>query len=314
MGCPAVSSSIPGCTETDPERASAKDFIFGGCSTPTVTSISPNNGTVLDEITLTGTGFGTSKCQSEVLIGGKTCSVLSSSDSVITCQIDEKASPKAGVENDVSVHVMGRGDALMSLHNETQRMFLLHSFVASINPDRGSMKGGTDITITGSGFSEGETEVLIKKTPCDIVSLTYSRVVCKTRNRNKGKFPLSVSVNGRQSLCQTQCEYTYSPDATPQIDSVSPKVVSNSGTKVTIFGKGFGEGVEKIDRLLFGSEPCSPTSVSDSQIVCTSGNVGAGTNYIILVIGGKGRATSKTITGKAVVDSMEPAQGHFLIT
>ena len=84
-----VINSIPHCTPTDPlpSNQSSFSFKFWQCSTPEVTSISPNSGTSSTLLTLTGKGFGLINCQNEVKIGSSYCTIQSSAEDKITCLV-----------------------------------------------------------------------------------------------------------------------------------------------------------------------------------------------------------------------------------
>lgn len=84
-----VTSAIPQCLSTDtlPSNSSSLSFSFWKCSTPELTSISPNTGTSSTVLTIKGKGFGLPNCQNEVKIGSRDCVVQSSADDKITCVV-----------------------------------------------------------------------------------------------------------------------------------------------------------------------------------------------------------------------------------
>lgn len=49
----------------------------------------------------------------------------------------------------VSVNILGYGDAFIDIDDDNERRFALIPYVESVEPDAGSIAGGTLITITG---------------------------------------------------------------------------------------------------------------------------------------------------------------------
>ena len=67
--CSGDVSLISGCTpvvDPVPTNTSKFQFALHECATPYVTALSRSNGTTLDTLTMTGSGFGTTGCQNEV--------------------------------------------------------------------------------------------------------------------------------------------------------------------------------------------------------------------------------------------------------
>lgn len=85
-----VTSAIPQCPSSAPalpNNPSFLSFSFWKCSTPEVTSITPNTGSSSTLVTLKGEGFGLANCQNEVKIGSSDCLVQSSAEDKITCVV-----------------------------------------------------------------------------------------------------------------------------------------------------------------------------------------------------------------------------------
>lgn len=93
-----VTSAIPQCSSTDPlpSNRSALRFLFWTCSTPEVTSITPNSGTSSTLLTIKGNGFGLANCHNEVKIGSHDCVVKSSAGDKITCVVTTGSQLSAG--------------------------------------------------------------------------------------------------------------------------------------------------------------------------------------------------------------------------
>ena len=84
-----LTTAIPQCAAVDPLSSNQKSlrFTFWKCSTPEVTSISPNIGASSTILTIKGKLFGGDKCLNEVKIGSGHCVVQTSSENEITCMV-----------------------------------------------------------------------------------------------------------------------------------------------------------------------------------------------------------------------------------
>ncbi len=126
----------------------------GSCSfqytaqiTPTLLSISPNEGQEGTTITINGTNFTSNVDLIRIFIGRAECNVTWSSITSLTCIA---SSHMAGFYQ-VRVFVQGVGFA------SGNACFLYLLYVTSISPSDGSIIGGYEVTITGRGFLELST-------------------------------------------------------------------------------------------------------------------------------------------------------------
>lgn len=135
-------------------------------------------------------------------------------------------------------------------------------FIYAVNPTRGSMYGGTQLVIRGSGFSSNtnalSNQIFIGRNyACDLIPLhsTVNQIICKTRPAidindyiytdqvQSGVQPVTVIVDGNQiSSCSPSspgqtCSFEFMSlwYHTPRIESLSPRTVI-SGTMITISG------------------------------------------------------------------------------
>ncbi|KAJ8026005.1 Fibrocystin-L [Holothuria leucospilota] len=149
-------------------------FSFSDSLTPTITSMSPTNSSVLGggNLTLTGSGFGTS--DANVTINGKDCEILSQADSEILCIIPDNRPAAFPVE----LRVGTKGFADVSAINKFE--YILQ--VDGIFPDHGSSLGGTLLTVKGAGFgnSADELSVDFEGYSCEIDSVTDEELTCYT--------------------------------------------------------------------------------------------------------------------------------------
>ena len=73
------------------------------------------------------------------------------------------------------------------------------------------------------------------------------------------------------------CAFLYDSSVTATVATVSPTSVSAAATSITITGSGFGTISADVSVTL-GGVACSVTSVTDTQVECTTGDVPAGTH------------------------------------
>ncbi|XP_078617867.1 fibrocystin-L-like isoform X2 [Branchiostoma floridae x Branchiostoma japonicum] len=327
--CPGVVTSIAGCTDAAPTSNSSADgfpFDFWSCVTPKITSISRNNGTVHDAITISGSGFGTNNCENVVTIGGYTATCSLNGADTLQCNAnphdDDMDDPMTiGTYHVIALSVNNRGDAVTEITRIQDRSFVLLSNVDSVSPALGSLAGGTRVVITGNGFSSA-TQVTVAGQGCNIVTVTYTQIVCKTsahqsRKRSTdqnvaGQVAVSQSINGVtvQVTCSSNCGYTYASSATPTVTAVEPTQVSGAVNELRINGTLFGTDSSNVT-ITVGSEECSITLIEDDFILCDLEAVKVGNNAFELHIEGKGNADSSvsTIESLAVIDSFTPTNG-----
>lgn len=76
------------CTTLSGGTANKFHFDFLNCMSGSVTTVSLNEGSSEDVITLTGSGFTTTSCQNEISVGSHTCAIQSATSSQVTCKVD----------------------------------------------------------------------------------------------------------------------------------------------------------------------------------------------------------------------------------
>ncbi len=145
--------------------------------------------------------------------------------------------------------------------------------IATLTPDAGPTKGGTKVTITGTGFTKVRkvyfgTKVAAK---LKVVSSTTLRVVAP--RQSAGSVPVRVVTAYGTSEAVSVAPFGYL--ATPTVSSVSPSVGASSGsTEVTISGT----NLSRASRVTFGGLRATRIVViSDTQLVATTPAHVAGT-------------------------------------
>lgn len=91
-----LTSTISGCTESPATGGTAGKFQFSfeTCRSPSVSSISHDQGHTVQDVTLAGSGFGASGCQHQIDMGDFTCSVSSASAGSLVCNVDGSTKPQ----------------------------------------------------------------------------------------------------------------------------------------------------------------------------------------------------------------------------
>ncbi len=227
-------------------------------STPNPITVSPNIGSTAGgtDVTITGSGF---TGATEVTFDGvaaTNCTVVN--DTTITC-----TTPPHAVGS-VNVAVTGPGGTGTLTNGFTYENLPVPS-PTTVDPNTGSTAGGTDVTITGSGFT-GATEVTfngVAATNCTVVNDTT--ITCTTPAHAAGS--VNVAVTGPGGTGTLTNGFTYE-NPTPNPTIVDPNIGSIlGGTSVTITGTGF-TGATGVSFGLFAAT--NVTVVDDTTITCTT--------------------------------------------
>ncbi|XP_052286416.1 fibrocystin-L-like [Dreissena polymorpha] len=261
--------------------------------TPTAEAITPNAMSATTTFTISGTKFGTNVSAIEVTIGGEIVNVESVEDANIIVSIDHIP---AG-ENDVVVRVMQHGEAQGSLTVTGTPV------VSTVIPSVGSIHGNTRISISGSGFVHGSTEVLLDGVACEIVTISLAEVVCTTPAHTAATVNVAVTSNG-QSF--PTASFAYSTSSTPTIASISP-VMGLPGDSLVISGSNLdGSSVD----VMLGPTECTIISKSASQITCTVGTHETGSVPVSVFVEGLGSSNSNiTFQFQLTLTSALPTTG-----
>lgn len=165
--------------------ASSCTFIYSAAKTPRVDSVSPS-AIVGDDNTIRiyGSGLPSKASDLDIKIGSTSCMVTYSSQYSASCRVSSVVAGK----HDVKIHAAGQGFAMF----EAGASAVIDSLaiLSSIIPTEGSIMGGTELSIKGSGFdpTAGHTTVKIGANFCTIVRVTSSEVACRTSAHGPGSF------------------------------------------------------------------------------------------------------------------------------
>uniref|UniRef100_S4RUK3 Polycystic kidney and hepatic disease 1 (autosomal recessive)-like 1 n=1 Tax=Petromyzon marinus TaxID=7757 RepID=S4RUK3_PETMA len=308
-----------GANSLEPDSSLAGfSFSYDECFSPTVTDISPQSGTIDTQLRIVGTGFAAVPCANEVTVGGFPCEVDKSSDNEILCRLNPRDTMNVGTALPLSLIVNNLGAAVVKTRTEMSRRFALLPLLLSVSPGAGSLAGRTRLTLEGSGFgaTPGDALVLVGGRPCAVVSVNYTRVECDTAPSSvELAVEVGLTVRGWPAACRGRCNFSYSAEATPTLSAVSPAEVTAARTLLTLDGSRFGADPSAIRVFIGGGGgggdggDCVPVNVTDTQIVCQSGSVRAGSHPVDVQVWGRGRARSAVTVHSLPAAALSPTSG-----
>ena len=314
---------IPGCNslqEAEDHSSDRFDFTYSECSTPTVSSVTPPEGTSETIITVVGHGFSNESCHNQVTFGSHVCEVISSNESAITCQLSTAEHPNAGIPLHVSVKVLNRGFAFVRANAGDATYFVLKPSVTSLSPGTGSQAGGTLLTITGDGFGEivDDNVVRIGSTGCDVISSSFDNIVCRTQASVDQAQQVTIAVHGSDSECvaadSTDCKYNFASSRTPVVSLVTPANVSSPQTEFRFQVSRLPASASDVT-VTVGNEICSVTEVVSPLLKCELPGIVFGSHKIVIHVSGKGNAdfddVSDIVFSEPLVTSISPTQSSI---
>ncbi|ROL45843.1 Fibrocystin-L [Anabarilius grahami] len=234
-------------------------FTWSESKTPTVTGISPTEGSsgLGTVLTITGSGFDGGNIT--VKTGDVECSVLQVTNTSITCQVGPAS---AGV-HPVSLSFSVLGNAQYQNNSSFNFTHLLG--VTSINPTTGSVAGGTILTVSGYGFSN-DTAVTIGTQPCNIMEVELFQLRCIVPAGSEGEQTVTLTTGEMTAI--SDGSFTYSNTLTALITSVSPQTTTVFGHRIlTILGTNF-EAQANGSSVLIGESECELLQWTNESITC----------------------------------------------
>lgn len=216
---------------------------------------------------ITGAGFDDGPLI--VAIGGQNCTVTEHTATTLSCDIVDQP---AGVY-DVSVTVA-------SITTTSTDAFTFNPIVSDLqlasdpdDPAVGPVLGGTDVSIKGLGFVQGQTTVTLGSVPCTpvVVSLDGEDITCTTGpSQINGAVAASVTVNGAHATLADA--FTYQG---PAVTDVSPDGdLHYEVVELTITGSQFDNVATVWLRPAADVESaayeCTSPTISSTQIRCSS--------------------------------------------
>lgn len=159
-------------------------YTYDGSSTPSVTDLSPttvSNPKGGETLTITGTAFGTSV--GSVKICGRDCSVSSWADASIVCILPENS------DNECYPVIEIPGNGFADVQNVSPISYKFR--ITEVSPSVGSLVGGTQVKISGEGFTDNDCDGLTvhfgDKYICEITECMNTYILCDTKRVTQEK-------------------------------------------------------------------------------------------------------------------------------
>jgi len=242
-----------------------------------------------------------------VTIGGTTCHVTSANETIVKCT----AGQSIGGSHDVVMKIGNKGFATPSSRPIS---FTYEVRVSGIKPARGSVGGGTLVTISGSGFdvTPDDNSVTIGDSICDIVNVTMTEISCVTTSHDTSNASVNVAVAGEVGSMLNA--FWYNSEMTPVVSSLSTSEGSVSGgEQLMVHGTGFGSHQGTVN---IGPQPCKVTMYSDVLIKCTTPANAPGIYDVLVCVDGIGCAVEAGLRSRPpqykyilYVSSISPEHG-----
>ncbi|MGO9196536.1 MAG: beta strand repeat-containing protein [Acidimicrobiales bacterium] len=204
---------------------------------PTVSSVSPNDGPVGGNVSVTITGTNLLGAN-EVDFGTTPAASFSvTSPTTITATAPSNTSPG---EVDVTVITLSGTSATSTADQFT---YVATPTITAVSPPDGPVSGGTSVTITGTGFT-GASAVTFGGVPATTFTVNTDSSITATAPGQVNPAPFGATVQvttvgGTAGDGSVEDTFTYTP-VVPTITSVSPNVNTTLGDSlITITGTGF---------------------------------------------------------------------------
>jgi len=232
---------------------------------PTLTAVSPDQGSALGgtQLTLTGTNFASG---ATVRVGGTAATqVTVVSSTSITCLTP------AGTTGAVDVSVTTSGGTATLADAFT---YNAGPALTSVAPGNGTSLGGTALTLTGTGFTAngaGTNTVTVGGAACTGVNAASDTQITCTSPAGTAGATVNVTVGNLNGSTTLTGGFTY--NAAPTITTVGPNAVGavSGGMHHTITGTGFVDNAAGTNTVTIGGNPCTNiATVDDTTITCDS--------------------------------------------
>ena len=265
-------------------------FKYDFAITPIISFVTPikisEPNTLLEFV---GTSLGATKETNTILIGDETFSVdsVSVSSSSTKLQLTITALPQDKYKT--SVLVNGIGYAKFNDTNLSSFELTVEGKVNSIQPNNGSIYGGTKVTVNGFGFMGNQSTALIDGKTCTIVNADHTTITLITPKVNSAG---SKYIHIDNSVFKPT--FNFLDERTPTINSLS-KSKGVAGDVITLNGEFYSNS--KADYTIrFGNVQCTSINVINTGTVsCVLGIHSAGNVTVSVSIQGYGNSNNDLI-------------------
>jgi len=218
-------------------------------TTPSISTVSPTSGQAGTQVTITGTGFGSTQGNGSVLLGSAVGTIVSWNDTQIIATV-------------ALISQSGFVQVVQSDGNSSNTVSFTVNAATILNVSPTSGVAGTQVTVTGSGFgtTQGNGSVWLGTTPAAAVSWSDTQIVANVS-------PIARSGNAfvqQNGLSTNTVPFNVN---TATITNASP-ANGVPGTQITITGSSFG-ATQGSGLVWLGTATAVAQSWSDTQIVAT---------------------------------------------
>ena len=235
---------------------------------PSISSVTETSG----QLTIVGGVF--QPGATSVVVGFANCAITSITDSQIVCTVPLGPTGSIAVAGTYAPTVYIQDQGIVASTSTTTVSIPI--VITGVAPSSGSTQGGTEITITGTGFLNSlsntavSQSVVIGTAPCTVTLTSVTSITCITSAMTTTS-TLTVTIG---STIETSTLFTYDPNSTPSVTRVSVSLGSTiTTTPVSITGTDFGTNITAARVWLsdpdLGEYDCVLTSISTTDIECT---------------------------------------------
>ena len=241
---------------------------------PAVTAVSPTALSLAggELLTVTGTRFAAG---ASVLVGYAVCtSVTVVSATMVTC-----IAPRQYSIGSFAVKVTNSDLLLGSLAAAITVQASSGLTVSAASPSAVRLAGGTQLTLTGTGFATGATATVGGNSCTSLTVVSATSITCTAPSHGAGVVDVVVSNSDSQSGTLSG-RLTYRVGTSPSVSGVVPSVVRLAGgTAIVITGTGFAAGAT----VTVGGVSCASVVLTGSTLIrCGSPAHSAGTVAVVV--------------------------------
>lgn len=251
----------------------ASSEAWAAAKTPTVTNVTPANGSTNGGtlVTVTGTNFST---DATVTFGGATATNVSVTNSFTLTVVTPAHA--AGVVDVVVANPGGNSGTGVGLFTYDQA---LSPTLTNVTPTSGTSIGGTIVTLAGTNFAAGAIVSFGGTAGTSVTVTNSSSITATTPGHAAGTVDIIVAnPDGQSAMLSSGFEYIAA--AAPFISEITPTTgPSTGGTTVTIGGSGFAVGATV---AIGGKAATSVLVVGNSVITAVTPQHSAGATDVVV--------------------------------
>jgi hypothetical protein len=258
--------------------------------TPSITSLSANNGVSGDSITITGTGFdGATMANNTVKFGTTTATVTAATATSLTVTVPNAP---GGAQN-VTVQVGSQTSSASA--------FNMNPTITSLSANNGVI--GSNLTLTGTGFDSTAANNTVKfgTTTATVTAATATSLTVTVPAAISGTQNVTVTVGGQTNAG------THNYAVTPSITSLSA-TSGVSGDSITLNGTGF-DTTPANNTVKFGTIAATVTAATATSLTVTVPTAVSGAQNVTVQVGTQTSASS-AFTMKPKITALTTTAGQ----